>query len=205
MAEGDRPIELRGTLADDEAALRKGKAGSLIAVSVLGLAVLGGLLYLMGGEDQARVYGDLGKQINGLKQASFDQFWSCALQGEDLRDVTSNTELGARLDMLGRDGGRKFAENLRQACRPLLENIGPALDTLIVPKDMQASVHAMSEAAATLRTATSGFIVYLDDPELEYNEELARPHVQAMTRAWYDFKKAHGEANHIIIKQQRQE
>jgi len=198
MAEGERAIELRGTLADDEAALRKGKAGSLFAVGVLGLAVLGGLFYLMGGEDQARVYGDLGKQINGLKQSSFDNFWSCALQGEDLRDVTSNTELVARLDTLGRDGGREFAKNLREACRPQLETIGPALDTLIVPADMTAHVKSMSEAAASLRSATSGFVVYLDDPELEYNESLARPHVQAMTRAWYDFKKAHNEANQVI-------
>jgi hypothetical protein len=198
MAEGDRPIELRGTLADEEAALRKGKAGSLIAVSVLGLAVLGGLFYLMGGDDNARVYGDIGKQINGLKQASFDNFWSCALQGEDLRDVTSNTELTARLDTLGRDGGRKFAENLRTACKPQLENIGPALDTLIVPTDMQGPVRAMSEAAANLRTATSGFIIYLDDPELDYDEVASRPHVQAMARAWYEFKKAHNEANQVI-------
>jgi hypothetical protein len=198
MAEGERPIELRGTLADDEAALRKGKAGSLIAVSVLGVAVLGGLLYLMGGEDQARVYGDLGKQINGLKQASFDQFWSCVLQGEDLRDVTSNTELIARLDSMGRDGGRKFGENLREACKPRLETIGPALDTLIVPQDLEASVKSMSDAASSLRTSASGLIIYLDNPELEYDPEIARPHVQALARAWYEFKKAHNEANHVI-------
>jgi hypothetical protein len=204
MAEGDRPIELRGTLADEEAALRKGKAGSLIAVSVLGLAVLGGLFFLVGGDDNARVYGDIGKQINGLKQASFDNFWSCTLQGEDLRDVTSNTELVARLNMLGRDGGREFAKNLREACRPQLENIGPALDTLIVPDDMKANVSAMSEAAASLRSATSGFIVYLDDPELDYDDEAAKPHVQAMVRAWYDFKKAHNEANQVIKTQREQ-
>jgi hypothetical protein len=203
MAEGDRPIELRGTLADEEAALRKGKAGSLITMAVLALAILGGLFYLVGGDDQARVYGDLGKQINGLKQASFDQFWSCALQGEDLRDVTSNTELVSRLNSLGRDGGREFAKNMREACRPQLESIAPALDTLIVPPDMQPYVRAMSEAAGNLRTATSGFIVYLDDPELEYDDEAAKPHVQAMARAWYEFKKAHGEANHVI-KQQRE-
>lgn len=201
MAEGERPIELRGTLADDEAALKKGKAGSLIAVSVLGLALLGGLFYLMGGEDTARVYGDIGKQINGLKSASFDQFWSCALQGEDLRDVTSNTELISRLNTLGRDGGREFAKNLREACRPQLESIGPSLDTLIVPDNMKADVKAMSEAAAALRTATSGFIVYLDDPELQYDEEAAHPHVQAMARAWYEFKKAHGDANQLIKAQ----
>ena len=198
MAEADRPIELRGTLADEGAALRKGKAGSLIAVSVLGLAMLGGLFYLMGGEDQARVYGDLGKQINGLKQASFDQFWSCVLQGEDLRDVTSNTELMARIDLMGREGGRKFSENLREACKPRLEPVGPALDTLIVPQDLQAAVKGMSEAASSLRTSTSGLIIYLDNPELEYDADIARPHVQAMARAWYDFKKAHNEANHII-------
>lgn len=198
MAEGDRPIELRGTLADEEAAFRKGKSGSLIIMGVLGLALLGGLFYLMGGEDQARVYGDLGRQINGLKQTSFDQFWSCVLQGEDLRDVTSNTELIARLDSLGRDGGQELSKNLREACKPRLEAIGPALDTLIVPQDLQEPIKQMSEAASSLRTATSGLIIYLDNPELSYDESIARPHVQAMARAWYDFKKAHSEANHLI-------
>ena len=198
MAEGDRSIELRGTLADDEAALRKGKAGSLIAVGVLGAVLLGGLFYLMGGEDQARVYGDLGKQINGLKQSSFDQFWSCALQGEDLRDVSSNTELMSRLDGLGRDGGAKFGDNLKNACKPQLEPIVPALDTLIVPEDLKAQVRAMSEAASSLRTATTGLTVYLEDQELKYDDSVARPHIQAMTRAWYEFKKAHNEANQLI-------
>ena len=99
---------------------------------------------------------------------------------------------------------RLFAENLRQACKPQLENIGPALDTLIVPPDIQGPVRAMSEAAANLRTATSGFIIYLDDPELDYDETAARPHVQAMVRAWYEFKKAHNEANQVIKAQREQ-
>ena len=76
-------------------------------------------------------------------------------------------------------------------------------DTLIAPADLQAHVRAMSEAAASLRTATNGFIIYLDDPELEYNDATARPHVSAMARAWYAFKKAHGEANQVI-KQQKE-
>jgi hypothetical protein len=198
MPEGDRPLELRGTLADDEAALQKGKAGSLIAVSLLGLAVLGGLFYLMGGEDEARVYGDIGKRINGLKKASFDQFWSCALSGEDLRDVSNNTELLARLDSLGRDGGRKYGETLREACLPLLESVSPQLDTLIVPADLQASVRALSEANGKLRSATSGVITYLDDPELEYDSDKAAGGFKDMARAWYDFKKAHGAINHVI-------
>jgi hypothetical protein len=198
MAEGDRSIELRGTLADDEAALRKGKAGSLIAVGVLGAVLLGGLFFLMGGEDQARVYGDIGKQINGLKQSSFDQFWSCALQGADLRGLTSNTELTARLDVSCRDGGERFGVNLKDACKPQLEPIAPALDTLIVPDDLKPHVRAMSEAASALRTATTGLTVYLENIGPNYDETVARPHIQEMTRAWYEFKKAHNEANQLI-------
>jgi hypothetical protein len=198
MPEGDRPVELRGTLADDEAALQKGKGGSLIAVGLLGIAVLAGLFYLMGGEDEARVYGDIGKRINGLKQASFDQFWSCALSGEDLRDVSSNTELIARLDGLGRDGGSRYAETLRKACLPQLESVSPQLDTLIVPTDLQASVRALSEANGKLRSATSGLVVYLDDPELQYDSAKAQSSLKDMARAWYDFKKAHGAINQVI-------
>jgi hypothetical protein len=198
MPEGDRPVELRGTLADDEAALQKGKGGSLIAVGLLGIAVLAGLFYLMGGEDEARVYGDIGKRINGLKQASFDQFWSCALSGADLRGVSSNTELIARLDTSGRDGGRNYGKSLREACLPQLESVSPQLDTLIVPNDLQASVRALSEANAKLRTATSELITYLDDPELQYDSAKTQSSLKDMARAWYDFKKAHGAINQVI-------
>ncbi len=198
MAEADRPIELRGTMADDEAALKKGKAGSLVIMGLLACALLGGLVYLMGGEDQARVYGDLGKQINGLKQSAFDQFWGCALQDEDLRDVKSNTDLIIQLGGRASHRGRAYGVHLRDSCLPELEPVGPALETLIEPPDLEAPVQRLHDASNKLRSATSELIVYLDDPELEYDEAAAKPHLQAMARAWYEFKKAHGEINQII-------
>lgn len=197
MAEEQR-LELRGTLADEEAAMRSGKAGSLVVMGLLALTALGGLFYLMGGEDQARVYGDLGKKINGLKQAQFDQFWGCALQGADLRDVHSNTDLETQLDLRARDKGQAYGEHLRDACLPLLESIGPALDTLILSGDLQTEVKELSEANGKLRSAVSGFVTYLDDPELEYDQDAARPHIQGMARAWYEFKRGHGAINQLI-------
>jgi hypothetical protein len=155
-------------------------------------------MYLVGGDDEARVYRDLGKAINGLRQSAFDQFWGCALQGEDLRDVHNNTELIAKLDGRGRERGRAYAIHLREACLPLLEPIGPKLDTLIAPPDVSASIQALKDANSKLRSAASGFISYLDDPELDYDEATARPHLDAIARGWYDYKKASSTVNDLI-------
>ena len=70
-----------GSFADDEAALKRGKGGVFGALAVIFVLAAAGLWFLMGGGDEARVYGELGKQLNGLKQAHFDQFWGCALPG----------------------------------------------------------------------------------------------------------------------------
>jgi hypothetical protein len=194
----DEDAPLVGTLADEEAAMRKGKAGQLVLLGGFALALLGGLMFLMGGDDEARVYGDLGKKINGLKQAHFDQFWGCALQGEDLRDVRSNSDLEAQLDARGAERGQAYGVHLREECMPKVADLSPELDTLIAPADLAPHVEAMSDANGRMRSAVSAFIAYLDDPELEYDEAQADEFIGQIARGWYDFKKAYGAANDAV-------
>ena len=81
---------------------------------------------------------------------------------------------------------------------PKLETVSPQLETLIVPQDLQADVNALKEANSQLRGAWSGFVGYLDDPDLTYEAPKAQRHLQQIARAWYDFKKAHAAANKTI-------
>ncbi|HMI93086.1 MAG TPA: hypothetical protein VK509_17065 [Polyangiales bacterium] len=182
-------------LADAESAMHKGRAGSLVVMGGLGVAVVVGLVLLVGGEDQARVYGEIGKTINGLERAHVEQFWACALPGENIEELRTSTDLITKVDGRALERGRNYGQYVRGKCLPLLEEVGPKLDTLIAPDDLKAEIAAMGKANEQLRGAWGGFIGYLDDPELEYDQESAKPHVTAVARGWYEFKKAYAEVN----------
>jgi hypothetical protein len=185
-------------LADAESAMHKGRAGSLVAMGALGLAIVVGLVLLVGGEDEARVYGDLGRAINGLERASFDRFWGCALQGENVADLKNSLDLITKVDARGLERGRNYGLHVRDKCLPLLKDIGPQLDTLIVPEDLRPAVTAMKTSNNALRGAFSDYVAYLDDPELDYDQAIAKPHVTGIARGWYGFRKAHADANKLI-------
>jgi hypothetical protein len=195
MAERD---ELVGTLADEEAAMRSGRGRILIGWAAFGIAAVVGLAVFLGGEDEGRVYRDLGKQINGLKQAKFDLFWGCALKGAVLRDLKSNTELAFEIDGRGQKGRRNYAAHVKKECLGMLGEIEPTLDTLIAPADLTASVGAMREATGELRSAWNGYLSYLENEEQDYSEETAAPLISKIGRAWFDFKKAHTELNQVL-------
>jgi len=198
MSDGQDTPLLTGSLGDEEAAMRKGRAGSLAILVGLGVAAAVGLALLMSGDDEARVYGEIGKKVNGLERAHFGQFWGCALQGENLSDLRSNSDLSTHVNGRGLERGRSYGVYVRETCMPKLQDINPELATLIVPPELQTDVEALKKATADLRSAWSSFIAYLDNPELEYSEDEARPHISQIARSWYDFKKAHGAINHKI-------
>jgi hypothetical protein len=198
MTDGQDSPLLTGSLNDEEAAMRKGRAGSLAILVGLGVAAAVGLGFLMSGDDEARVYGEIGRKVNGLERAHFGQFWGCALQGENLADLRSNSDLTTHVNGRGLERGRSYGVHVREKCMPKLQDINPELATLIVPAELQAEVEALKKATGELRSAWSGFIAYLDNPELEYSEDEARPHIAQIARSWYDFKKAHGAINRKI-------
>jgi hypothetical protein len=186
------------SLADAESAMHKGRAGSLIAMGGLGVAVVVGLVLLVGGEDQKRVYGELGKTINGLERAHVEQFWGCVLQGENLEDLRTSTDLITKVDGRALERGRNYGQHVRSKCLPMLEKVGPQLETLIAPDDLKPEIAAMQKANEQVRTAWSAFISYLDDPELDYDQDVAKPYVTDVARGWYEFKKAYAEVNKKI-------
>lgn len=198
MSQSDEIPVSSGASSDDAAALRKGRGGSLAVMAGLGLIVIAGLVLLVGGDDEQRVYGEIGKKVNGIERAHFAQFWGCALQGENLADLRSNADLITHVGGRGRDRGRSYGVHVRDECLPKLHDINPQLETMIVPEDLEADVEAMKKATSDLRGAWSDFVAYLDNPELEYDEDKASDYVNPIARGWYEFKKAHGAINKTI-------
>ena len=73
MAESDNAPSMSSTLEGAETAMHRGRAGSLVFVLLLGAAAIAGLVFLVSGDDQARVYGEIGKKVNGLERAAWTQ------------------------------------------------------------------------------------------------------------------------------------
>jgi hypothetical protein len=169
--------------------------GVLAVIFVLGAV---GLWFLVGNDDNVRVYGELGRQLNGLKQAHFDQFWGCALSGANLASVKTNTDLESQLAGRARERGQNYAIYLRDKCAAKLTDIEPTLDTLIVPEDLKAPVNDMKASTSKLRAAIGGLISYLDNPELHYDDAAANIYLQKVTRGWFEFRKAHADLNKVL-------
>jgi hypothetical protein len=198
MATSQNKAGLAGSFADDEAALKRGKGGVFGVLAVIVVLGAAGLWFLMGKGDDARVYGELGKQLNGLKQAHFDQFLGCALSGANLASIKSNSDLAAQFEGRARERGQNYALYLRDKCAGKLTEIEPTLDTLIVPEDLKASVTEMKASTSKLRAGVGGLISYLDNPGLHYDETSAGVYLQNITRGWFDFRKAHADMNKVV-------
>lgn len=189
---------MSGSIADDEAALRRGRGGVAGVLAVLFVLGAAGMWFLVSDGDDARVYGELGRQLNGLKQAQFDQFWGCALPGANLRDIKTNTELASQLANRARERGQAYGVHLREACVGKLTEIEPTLDSLIMPEDLREDVSKLKQATSKLRSASSAFVSYLDTPDFHYDDTAAGIYIDNITRGWFDFRQAHADLNKTL-------
>jgi hypothetical protein len=183
--------------AEDEAGFKRGRGSMLLGLLLAGALGLGGVWRLLSGGDDARVYGELGRKINGLRQAHFDQFWTCALSGQDLHDLNSNTELMSQLDGRAAQGGKAYAVHLRDACLGSLNEIEPTLESLIIPDDLKPDIEALKTATGKLRSSCSAFVSYLDSPQT-YDSQSAKPHLEAIARAWFDYRQSQAALNKTV-------
>lgn len=195
MADGNVTVGLQ----DEGAAMKKGKGAPLVLLGLFFVVLLGGLFFLMGGDDDRRVYTELGRKINHVKLEGFDRFWGCALHGENLKEIKSNTQLSYQVMRRASELGQAYGVHLRDECLESLDEIEPELEVLIVhDAELKADVSKMSESSTELRGSLKALVAYLDNPELEFDEDIAEGHVKKITRAWYDFRKAWGDANKLI-------
>jgi len=195
MADSDELAAVQGTIADAEAAMHKGRGRMLVGMVGAVLLMVAGVVVLVGSGDEKRVAGEIGKQINGIKQRQFDAFWGCALQGTNLKNVRSNADLASQIDVRASQKGPSYAQYVQSKCLKELDDVAPQLDTLIVPTELQGDVASLREAVGDLRSAWSGFITYAGNPDTEYDSDEARRYIDAIARGWFDFKKAHAAIN----------
>lgn len=187
----------RELVAEDEAGFKRGRASMLLGLLAAALLAMIGLWQLLSHGDQARVYGEIGRRINGVRQEQFDEFWACALDGQDPHSVHSNAELRKQLERAA-DGGGEYAAYLRESCADKLTEIKPELDDLIIPDDLKADVEALKAATGQLEASLGAFIACLSNPGQPCDRSAAKSSLDGIARGWFDFQTAHASINRTL-------
>lgn len=177
----------------------KSGRGSMLAVA--GLVVVGAVAafgwYLStAGPNE---YGQFGQQINGLRSAHFDTFWSCALPREDIRGLRTNVQLQDAIVRFAASP-RTYATMVRTTCMVHLEEHGPALEGLIPPEGAHESYDELREALTAQTAAWRALLEHLDHLEggLSPDDATSGPLLTAVVRAWVNYRTAVGHVNDVI-------
>jgi hypothetical protein len=198
---GQPPLTL-AALEAEEKAMQGGKGRMLAAMIVAALLAVGAIVFLLisGGENP---YGKFGQNINGIRQAHFDQFWACALRGADLTEVRNNDQLREQINVRATRGRARYGATVRDECLPKLSEVEPKLAALIPPVDVVTQVRDLSDATRRLRSGWSDFIAHLDGltGDTQYDPEAAQREVAAIEKAWFDYRRVHTKLNDVVREQ----
>lgn len=196
---GQPPMSPLGgpSLEAEEKAMRKGKGRMLAAMILAVVAALALAILFLASGGEAEAYRTFGRNINGLKQEHFDQFWGCALRGENVSDITDNAALMSQIDRRALQGGDRYVAQVRDECLGKLGDLRPKLVALIPPEGMAQDVDQLAEATSQLQSAWSNFISHVETAE-SYSSEAAEAPITQIARGWYDFKRIHSGLNSKI-------
>ncbi|MFO0684748.1 MAG: hypothetical protein U0234_22010 [Sandaracinus sp.] len=188
------------SLADDEKAIGGGGGtGTMVAaVIVFGVLAIGIAVFVLRGNGESE-YSSLGRQLNGMRQGNFDQFWGCVLPREDIRSLTGNAAVQAAVLQRAQSSPSAYA-TLVNGCMHFLDEHTPLLAQLIVPEDMRASVDQLRTALEAEIAAWHAFVAYLGQLGGPYDadDEQAQTLLTAVVRGWYDYRVAIGAVNDVI-------
>ena len=188
------------SLADEEKAMRGGRGGLIVGMVFISALLIGGLGMAIMGSDSS-VYADFGRTVNGLHTEKFNGFWTCTLQmpGAELVQITSNTAMMEALHVRGENGGKRFGDMVRDECIGELGTLEGSLEGLLPPEDLLANRTQMVDAVHALQGAWSSHRSYLNTLQTDpYDREAAEDGVTAITRSWFEYRRAHRELNQII-------
>ncbi len=191
------PPVTAASLAQEEKAMRSG-GGMLVGAFLFFALLVAGVIFAMMGGDEP--YEQFGQNLNGLKTNHFDAFWACAFQGPV--NVSNNQELQEQLHLRGSRGKGRYGNHVRDECVDKLSDLEPALAALIPPAEQQEKVNELIGATRALRGAWSDYISHLSALGDEaYDEDAASDPMTRIARAWYDYKRVHGQLNTSIREQ----
>ncbi len=177
--------------------MQSGRGGMLVAIVVAVVAVLGALGWYLS-QDATNPYGELGKEVNGLKGRHFDGFWACALQGTPPSKITKADAMRDQLQQRGKRGRGRYAEILRADCMSKLKPLAESLRQVTGPTDSLVLVLGMARASDRLSEAVESYVGYLEGLEGGYDEGAAQGPVEQTTRGWYDFRLKHRDLNRLL-------
>jgi hypothetical protein len=185
------------TLAQVGAGFRSGK-GVLWGLVMAAACALMAMWLWLSHNDQARVYGELGRKLNGMRQAEFDAFWQCVLEDVDISSLRSNADLLRWLRSSVESGGPEYALHLRDDCMGMLGAISPRLNQLIAPSDLQADIATMQSASALLQRDFRSVIACVGRGLDVCPPGATQTQLQSIARGWFDFQTAHAAVNRTI-------
>jgi hypothetical protein len=185
------------TLEEEEKAMRSGRGRMIAAMALAVIAAIAGLVFFVSSQ-QPSEYGQLGRQLNGMRTDHFDAFWACALPRVDLRDLRNDQQL--RDEIADRAATpRPYAQHVRTECMVRLDEHLPPLAALIVPADLEAGATQLRTAIETLRTAWARFLDHLDHIEaFDRDDAETSALLTAIARGWFDYRVAHNALNDTI-------
>jgi hypothetical protein len=189
------------SLEAEEKALKKGKGPMMAIMIIVPLLIVGtfvGYILLTGEGEQ---YKTLRRNVNAYRTEYFDGFWACALDGTPLSGLQSNEDVIREINRrAGSQQRPRWTAHVRDDCMPKLEELEPKLQALIAPAEMAEHLNAVIAATAAHRTTFSGYLGYLDGlaADAPYDSEDASEHTLAISRAWFDYRKAQIEINDAI-------
>jgi hypothetical protein len=181
---------------EDAKAFNKGKGKLLVAMlGMLALSLAAFAWYLV--QDQPNPYGELGKQVNGLRGQYFDGFWTCALPGKRLVELKNDKDLRAEIDTRA-EARERYAQHLSNKCRPQARELIVRLRALLPPDEAKKSLKEMVDGLIKIDEGAGQFAQYLQDLEGPYEAESGGPAMLGLVRGWYDFRKAHAALNQLV-------
>ena len=186
------------SLEEEERALKSGRGRMIAGMAFAVVVLLGGLIWFVM-QGQPSEYGQLGRQINGMRADHFDAFWACALPRADLRDIDRADQLIGEISE--RSGtARPYAQHVRNECLVRLDEHNPQLDQLIIPADLTENVGQLRGAIDAQRTAWQAYLDHLNRLEGSFDseDETTVRLITAIARGWYDYKVAHSAINATI-------
>jgi hypothetical protein len=186
------------SLEEEERAMKSGRGRMLVvaAIAVIGAIAAFGWYLTTAGPNE---YGQFGQQVNGLRSAHFDTFWSCALPREDIRGLRTNVQLQDAIVRLA-SSARAYARVVRTDCMVHLEEHGPALDGLLPPEGVHEAFDALRAALTAQRDAWRALLDHMDTLAggLDATDATSGPLLTAVVRAWVDYRGAIGDINDLI-------
>ncbi|MBX7191323.1 MAG: hypothetical protein K1X94_04670 [Sandaracinaceae bacterium] len=187
------------SLEEEERAMRSGR-GRMIAFggAILLALIVGGGYFLM--NSGPNPYSAIGRQVNGMRSQNFDSFWACALPRTDPSDIHNNEQLQGEIHERATFSAAQYAQLVRTTCLANLNDHVQPLDSLLPTDDLRPSVEALRAALRALIDGWNAYLTYLQGLTAAYDRESedATRLVQAIARAWFDYKLAFGQINDIV-------